>query len=72
MDQPKIERVLRLMNYMSGSFNYTIDELAEKLQMSPRTIYRYIDTFKNAGFAVVRLYGSVYKIESIPEEAPKL
>ena len=43
MDQPKIERMLRLMKYMSGNVNYTIDELAEKLDMSYRTIYRYID-----------------------------
>ena len=31
MDQPKIERMLRLMKMMSGNTNYTIDELAEKL-----------------------------------------
>ena len=48
MDQPKIERLLRLMKMMSGSVNYSIDELSDKLEMSPRTIYRYIDTFKNA------------------------
>ena len=30
MDQPKIERMLRLMKMMSGNTNYTIDELAEK------------------------------------------
>ena len=54
MDQPKIERLLRLMKMMSGSVNYSIDELSDKLDMSPRTIYRYIDTFKNAGFAVTK------------------
>ena len=31
MDQPKIERMLRLMKMMAGNRNYTIDELAEKL-----------------------------------------
>ena len=31
MDQPKIERPLRLMKMMSGNINYTIDELADKL-----------------------------------------
>ncbi len=72
MDQPKIERVLRLMQYMSSGFDYTINELADKLGMSYRTIYRYIDTFKNAGFAVVKTYGNVYKLEMMPDEAPKL
>lgn len=46
MDQPKIERMLRLMKLLASNTNYTIDELAEKLKMSYRTIYRYIDTFK--------------------------
>ena len=31
MDQPKIERMLRLMKMMSGNTNYTIEELASKL-----------------------------------------
>jgi len=70
MDQPKIARMLRLMKYMSGNFNLTIDDLAKKLEMSYRTIYRYIDTFKQAGFAVVRLYSNVYKLESMPRTAP--
>lgn len=70
MDQPKIERMLRLMKLMSGNYNYTIDELAEKLDMSYRTIYRYIDTFKSAGFEVGKLYGNVYKLGKLPENAP--
>ena len=36
MDQPKIERMLRLMKMMAGNRNYTIDELAEKLGTSYR------------------------------------
>lgn len=62
MDQPKIERVLRLMKMMTGSVNYTVEELAERLQTSPRSIYRYIDTFKDAGFVVQKLEGGVYKL----------
>ena len=62
MDQPKIERVLRLMKLMTGHINYTVEELAEKLDTSPRSIYRYIDTFKDAGFVVHKLEGGVYKL----------
>ena len=65
MDQPKIERMLRLMRLMASNTNYTIDELAEKLKMSYRTIYRYIDTFKASGFAVAKLYSNVYKLGKI-------
>lgn len=52
MDQPKIERVLRLMQLMSGKRHYTIDELAEVLGMSSRSIYRYMDTFKSVGYVI--------------------
>ena len=70
MDQPKIERMLRLMRLLAGNVNYSIDELAAKLDMSYRTIYRYIDTFKESGFAVVKLYGNVYKLGKLPKKAP--
>ena len=70
MDQPKQDRMLRLMKMMSGNINYTIEELSEKLDMSPRTIYRYIDTIKNAGYVVNKLYTNTYKIESVPQSMP--
>lgn len=62
MDQPKIERVLRLLKLMTANINYTIDDLADRLNTSPRSIYRYIETFKEAGFVVHKLDGGIYKI----------
>lgn len=52
MDQPKIERLLRLMKLLTANTTYTVDQLAERLNMSRRTIYRYIDTFRDAGFVI--------------------
>lgn len=52
MDQPKIERMLRLMKILTANTLYTVDEIAERLSMSKRTIYRYIDTFREAGFVI--------------------
>ncbi len=52
MDQPKIERLLRLMKLLTANSSYSVDELAERLSMSRRTIYRYIDTFREAGFVI--------------------
>ena len=66
MDQPKIERMLRLMKMMSGNDNYTITELSKKLDMSYRTVYRYIDTFKASGFVVNKVRTNVYKIGKMP------
>ena len=62
MDQPKIERLLRLMKLLTGNVNYTVEQLADKLDTSYRSIYRYIDTFKEAGFVVHKLEGGVYKL----------
>ena len=52
MDQPKLERLLRLMKLLTANTTYNIDQLAERLQMSRRTVYRYIDTFRDAGFVI--------------------
>lgn len=52
MDQPKIERMLRLMKMLTANTSYTVDDIAERLDMSRRTIYRYIDTFREAGFVI--------------------
>ncbi len=54
MDQPKIERLLRLMKMLTANTTYRVDELAQRLGMSRRTIYRYIDTFREAGFVIKR------------------
>lgn len=62
MDQPKIERVLRLMKMMTGANRYSVEELAERLGTSYRSIYRYIDTFKEVGFVVHKEEGAVYRL----------
>ncbi len=62
MDQPKIERVLRLMKMMTGNNNYTVEDMAERLGISYRSVYRYIETFKESGFVVQRKGGGVYKL----------
>ena len=72
MDQPKIERMLRLMKMMAGNRNYTIDELAEKLGTSYRSIYRYIDTFKDCGFVVNKVRSNVYKLGKLPKSYVEL
>ena len=62
MDQPKIERMLRLMKILTANTLYTVDDIAERLEMSKRTIYRYIDTFREAGF-VIKKSGSYIRLD---------
>lgn len=52
MDQPKLERLLRLMKLLTANTTYNVDQLAERLDLSRRSIYRYIDTFREAGFVI--------------------
>ena len=72
MNQPKIERVLRLMMMMSGNVDYTIEELAKKIRVSERSIYRYIDTFKSAGLSVMKRGGNIHKLISMPKKQVEL
>lgn len=60
------------MRLMSGNTYYTIQELQDTLEMSERTIYRYIDTFKAAGFAVEKVRSNVYRLVNMKKPYPDL
>lgn len=62
MELDKFARQLRLMELLTHNYQYSIEEVSEKLKMSKRSIYRYIDAFKSMGF-VVRKAGSKYRLD---------
>ena len=64
MDQPKIERLLQLMKMLADNVTDMASELADRLDMSVRTVYRYIDTFREAGF-VVKKQGDVFRLDKL-------
>ena len=65
MDQTKISRLLRLMKLLTGNVSRTIDQLAKEMGTTTRTIYRYIDSIREAGFVVNKLYGNVYAMGKV-------
>ena len=65
MGQTKIAKLLRLMKLLTGNVSRTIDQLAVELGTTSRTIYRYIDTIREAGFVVNKLYGNVYAMGKV-------
>ena len=65
MDQTKIVKLLRLMKILTGNVSRTIDQIAKELGITPRTIYRYIDDIREAGFVVNKLYGNVYAMGKV-------
>ena len=65
MDPTKISRLLRLMKLLTGNVSRTIDQLAKEMGTTTRTIYRYIDSIREAGFVVNKLYGNVYAMGKV-------
>lgn len=65
MDQTKIVKILRMMKLLTGNVNRTIDQLAAEMSITPRTVYRYIDDIRDAGFVVNKLYGNVYAMGKV-------
>ena len=65
MDQIKIVKMLRLMKLLTGNVSRTIDQVAKEMGITPRTVYRYIDDIREAGFVVNKLYGSVYAMGKV-------
>ncbi|MCF8358634.1 MAG: HTH domain-containing protein [Prolixibacteraceae bacterium] len=62
MDQPKLDRLLRLMKMLTGNVSYSVLELSDRLEITPRSVYRYIDTFREAGF-VIKKRGNIFRID---------
>ena len=65
MEQTKIVKILRLMKLLTGNVCRTIDQLAEEMKITPRTVYRYIDNIRDAGFVVNKLYGNVFAMGKV-------
>lgn len=40
------------MKMLTANVEYSVDDIAARLDMSRRTIFRYIDTFRDAGFVI--------------------
>ena len=61
MDQERFDRQLRLLVLLTQDRDTDIDSLSRELQMSRRSIYRYIETFRELGF-VVEKRGNRYRV----------
>jgi len=66
MDQPKLERLLRLMKLLTANSYLTVENIAEKLGITTRSVYRYIDTFRSAGFVIKKKNGCIRLDKSSP------
>ncbi len=56
-DQPKIQRLLRLLLLFSGNRTYGLKEIAVRLEIEERSIYRYLNSLESAGLVLLRKNG---------------
>ncbi len=51
-NQAKIERAIKILMTLNNKYGKSVDELAKCVGISSRSIYRYINTFRNICFVV--------------------
>ena len=69
MDHGRILRLLDLMKLLSSNVYYTIQELMDRLDISRRSIFRYLDTLRTAGFAVQKKGSNIHKLLSKKDDS---
>ena len=62
-EQPKLHLLLEMLLFLSSGLKYKMENIAERFDISSRTAYRYIDTFRNAGFVIPRPKDGYYYID---------
>ena len=72
MDHGRILRLLDLMKLLSSNVDYTIQELMDRLEISRRSIFRYLDTLRTAGFAVQKKGTNIHKLLSKKDDSINL
>ena len=55
----KIDRLLGILNVLANTNRTTIQELAERFEVSKRTIFRDLDTLNESGVPIVTYSGIV-------------
>ncbi len=70
-EHAKLDRLLNIILTLAGSRSYTLNELCEKLDLSARTVHRYLATIRNCGF-IVEVNDGMYKIPKLEEPFKEL
>ncbi len=62
MELGKLDRQLKLMTLLAGNASLTNGEIASRLSLSKRSVYRYLEAFRDMGFVVERS-GDIYRLD---------
>lgn len=71
MDQPRIVRELQLLMALANNRYATNEKICERFGFTPRTLYRYIESFREAGFVVKKNENGVYRLETATNKLTK-
>ncbi|HZH73808.1 MAG TPA: WYL domain-containing transcriptional regulator [Mariniphaga sp.] len=63
MNHSKLIQLLEILLFLSSGLKYKITEIAERFQISERSVYRYINTFREAGFIISDSRSGYYSID---------
>ena len=65
-DQAKFQKMLEVLLLLDCTYGRTIAEISERFGMSQRTVYRYLDTFRQVGFVITN-HNGYFKIDKTTE-----
>lgn len=73
-EQAKFQKMLEVLLMLDCKYGRTIQEISERFDISQRTVYRYIDTFKQVGFVIENNNGyfKINKEESTSQDISQL
>lgn len=66
MDHGRIVKLLKLMELLCSNVDYTIQELIGRMDISRRSLFRYIESFKKAGFTMKKKGANIHKLLTAP------
>lgn len=73
-EQAKFQKMLEILLMLDCKYGRTIQEISERFDVSPRTVYRYFDTFKQVRFVIENKNGffNINKEESSAKDISQL
>lgn len=63
IEQNKLQKLLEILIFLSSGIKYSLEEIGERFEMSERTTYRYLQTFRDAGFIIPKPEDGRYYID---------
>lgn len=68
----KLYRVFQLIRLISQPPYYTVQQLADRLEVATRSVYRYIDLLGKLGYGIDKLENNRYFLQVIPDYSKDL